>query len=350
MPNALSRESSLTGLLLGTAVGDSLCLPYEGLSARRAARRLRRLGARHSLCFGHGMLSDDTEHTAMVIEACMASGTDPALFERILARKLRHWFLALPPGIGMGTARACIKLSLGVSAARSGVPSAGNGPAMRSGAIGLLVPVEWRREFVERSSRVTHTDTRAVEGAWVIAECASFAASIPQDRLGEHVAEWLVPAIQSDGLRAPLALAVRAALDGVDPETFAASIDCQRGITGFVCHSVPAAVYIWLHAAGDFRVAMETTIRLGGDTDTVGAMAGGLVGAQVGIEGIPAEWIAGISDWPRSTTWLRSLALAAARGESRGPTLFWPAMLPRNLFLLTIVLAHGLRRIVPIPY
>jgi hypothetical protein len=49
------------GTLLGTAVGDAIGLPFEGLSRRRVQRLLREpLG--HQLFFGRGMVSDDTEH------------------------------------------------------------------------------------------------------------------------------------------------------------------------------------------------------------------------------------------------------------------------------------------------
>ena len=49
------------GCLMGTAVGDALGLPYEGLSPRRGARMFPDLD-RYHLLPGYGMVSDDTEH------------------------------------------------------------------------------------------------------------------------------------------------------------------------------------------------------------------------------------------------------------------------------------------------
>ena len=60
------------GCLLGTAVGDSLGLPYEGLSAKRAAK-LFPDSTKHHFVFGKGMVSDDTEHAAFVAQALIHS-------------------------------------------------------------------------------------------------------------------------------------------------------------------------------------------------------------------------------------------------------------------------------------
>jgi hypothetical protein len=73
----------------------------------------------------------------------------------------------------------------------------------------------------------------------------------------------------------------------------------------------------------------------------------------VGEAGIPAEWIDGITDWPRGTPLLRELGnrlAAASTGEVREPVrYFWPGVIPRNAFFLLVVLAHGFRRLAP-PY
>jgi hypothetical protein len=92
----------------------------------------------------------------------------------------------------------------------------------------------------------------------------------------------------------------------------------------------------------------------GGDTDTVGAIAAALAGATVGEGGIPPEWLHGIVDWPRSIKLLRAVAnrlgdqLQSGSPQGKVP-YFWPAVLPRNLVFLAIVLLHGLRRLAP-PY
>ena len=99
---------------------------------------------------------------------------------------------------------------------------------------------------------------------------------------------------------------------------------------------------------------MRAGERSGGDTDTVGAIAGALAGASVGAAGIPGDWLRGIVDWPRSVRLMRRVGerLAAQQGGRTplGPiAYFWPAVLPRNLIFLALVLIHGFRRPLP-PY
>ena len=90
-----------------------------------------------NLLLGHGFCSDDTEHTQIVGRALLLSAGDPELFERELGDQLKRWLLTLPAGVGIATLRACIRLLIGLSPSRSGVYSAGNGPAMRSALIGV---------------------------------------------------------------------------------------------------------------------------------------------------------------------------------------------------------------------
>jgi ADP-ribosylglycohydrolase len=118
-------------------VGDALGLPYEGLSPPHIARRLSRHGRlRHGLVFGCGMLSDDTEHAFLTALALAEQRQDPRGFARALARRLRWWLAALPPAVGLATARGIARLWLGWPPERSGVHSAGNGPLMRAAVIG----------------------------------------------------------------------------------------------------------------------------------------------------------------------------------------------------------------------
>ena len=61
-----------------------------------------------------------------------------------------------------------------------------------------------------------------------------------------------------------------------------------HGIEAF--NSVPAAIYSFLRHPDSFEKTVTYAISLGGDTDTIGAMAGAMSGAYLGIEAIPAEW------------------------------------------------------------
>ena len=161
----IASPLAVVGAVLGTAVGDALGLPYEGLSASRG-RRLFGEPDRYHLLFGHGMVSDDTEHTCMVMQALMAAGDDEERFARELAWRLRTWLFGLPAGIGLATLKATLKLWIGFSPHRSGVYSAGNGPAMRSPVLGATIADQDQlRRLVRASTRLTHTDPKAEYGA-----------------------------------------------------------------------------------------------------------------------------------------------------------------------------------------
>ena len=66
------KDRALIGCLLGTAAGDALGLPYEGMSAARG-RRVFPDTDRHHFLFGRGMVSDDTEHACFIARALIVS-------------------------------------------------------------------------------------------------------------------------------------------------------------------------------------------------------------------------------------------------------------------------------------
>ena len=116
MPKAsLTMNDRLAGILLGTAVGDALGLPAEGLSPRRR-QRLMPGPWRHRLLFGRGMVSDDTEHALFVAQSLLRHPADAEAFQRRLAWHLRWWFAGLPAGIGMATAQGVREALAGLSA------------------------------------------------------------------------------------------------------------------------------------------------------------------------------------------------------------------------------------------
>ena len=89
----------LEGVMIGTAVGDSLGLPAEGLSPQRIAKNGWSKW-KQRLIFGKGMISDDTEHTLFVAQAILSHPNDAEKFQRALASKLKWWLASLPAGTG----------------------------------------------------------------------------------------------------------------------------------------------------------------------------------------------------------------------------------------------------------
>jgi ADP-ribosylglycohydrolase len=226
--------------------------------------------------------------------------------------------------------------------------------------LGVCLPgaPETLAAFVKASTRLTHSDPRAEQGALAVALAAAFAVRCEGEELdaAEVLAELRERLSDDELLRA---------LDRVGwhlermsrPVSLADEMGLANGVTGYVHHTVPIALFCWLRSPGDFRQAVTDVVSLGGDTDTTAAIVGALAGATVGISQIPGEWMDGLVEWPRSVAWMKRLSTRLARtfpengsGAPSGPlALFWPAVVLRNVAFLAIVLAHGFRRLLP-PY
>jgi ADP-ribosylglycohydrolase len=353
----MTRKKTIVGCILGTAVGDALGLPYEGLSPLRG-KKLFGQPDRHRLLFGHGMVSDDTEHTIYVVRSLVTSKFNPDQFERHLAKSLRWWIASFPAGVGFATLRAVLKLWLGFPPDRSGVFSAGNGPAMRSAILGIALgeDAEVLRDWVLRSTRITHTDPKAFFGAFTVA-LAAHLSSLSRNVLPEHfvhiVSESLVK-FESTEFVQLMNMAATSAQDNQSVGEFAESLGSRYGISGYMYHTVPCVIQTWLRYQEDFVGGLQEIICAGGDTDTSGAILGAILGARVGKDGIPEEWRTRILGWPLTITWMEKMGhflAASLNGDARTkcPGYFVPGVVPRNLIFLMVVLFHALRRLAP-PY
>ena len=206
-----------------------------------------------------------------------------------------------------------MKLWLGFSPGRSGVFSAGNGPAMRSAIIGGYFhnQPDMLHRFVLASTQLTHTDPKATVGAEAIARVAAWAVehdpAVPPSI--ETVAALLADLAPHDNPWCQWIEQMKVAFAaGSSVADFACSLGLAKGVTGYIYHTVPVAVYAWLRHYGNFRATLEAALDCGGDTDTVGAIAAALAGATVGAMRIPEPWLQGIIDWPRSARLLQTVA------------------------------------------
>lgn len=343
-------QDRFRGLILGTALGDSLGLPFEGLTRNR----VRNWGdgvLRQRLLGNYGMVSDDTDHCYFVTQA-LNSCENLSDFSQKLSRHLRWWLLSLPAGVGFATLRSICRLWLGFKA--GGVFSAGNGPAMRSPMIGAFFfdLEEKRDEFVRASTLLTHTDPKAVWGAKAVADLSAWVIrENPQERPSPEVFLGIFDSEFLPDMFPKMKMAMEKMIPVVD---FAETIGLGKGISGYILHTVPMVIYAWYRHFRDFPGTIDSLIECGGDTDTTAAIAGALVGATIGEAELPQELIRNIIEFPRTVSVLKASAdkLAHAKAgleSSITDSYFWPASLPRNLFFLSIVLFHGFRRIFP-PY
>ena len=344
------------GCLAGGALGDSLGLPYEGLSSKRGFKLLGEPFP-NRLFWGYGLVSDDTEHACLTAVALINSQAQVNRFRDELSSSLKVWFLCLPPATGIATAKACVRLLLGVNPRHSGVHSAGNGPAMRAAVIGCSVEdVDLVRSLVDVSSTLTHRDGRASDGAFLVAMASNwcrFQRASDSRSFFDFVEQH--GAVPKDKSFAQKFCLLRQSLEaGEETSDFASAIDMANGVTGFVVPTVLVALHAWLSNLGSYSDVIVTCIRCGGDTDTVASVAGSLSGAYLGFEQIPCRLGSQICDYPFAYSRLLSLSIGLAgigsgRYLERWIGLRWFLMPLRNIVLLLIVLLHGIRRIAP-PY
>ncbi|MFC4160592.1 ADP-ribosylglycohydrolase family protein [Chitinimonas lacunae] len=341
----------IAGCLLGGAIGDARGLAYENLSRRRLEAWRPRLDG-YGLLPGLGLVSDDTEHACLTAQALGKCADDPVRFGQVLAWRLRWWLAALPAGIGLATGRAILKLWLGFPPSRSGVRSAGNGPAMRAAIIGVRFAATPERiaGFVVVSTRLTHRDPRAELGALAIALAAAAAARDDFDpaRWRHELARRAAPA--AGELLARLDDMLASIAQGETTRAFCQRMGWEKGVTGYIVHTVPAALHAWLSKPRDLDAALAAIIGCGGDTDSTAAITGSLVGATVGETGLPVTALKGLRDWPWNQRRIRRLAAALDGHDHAALRQPWFApQLLRNLGFLALVLWHGLRRLLP-PY
>ncbi len=307
----------LEGCLTGIALGDSLGLPMEAIKGPRS-RKMFHGRLRQRMIAGRGLLSDDTLMAVATVIALNRSPEDSEQFTVELGRLLRAWFWTIPPGIGLATLRSCLKLTLGSKASRSGVFSAGNGAAIRAVVLGCIFSSapERRLEFITASTRVTHTHPLAENGSQLAGLAAAMATNGDVNSF-------------------------RAAANELVPDWPWSDSYPDNGPTGFIVHTMNAAIECWQRYPSDIEKSLTSAISLGGDTDSVAAIVGGLVGASRDCSKPRSIWFQWIG-WPQR----RDLHLIANARAKKLPVLRLAA---QHAFGLAVILPHALRRLLP-PY
>ncbi|HZG89958.1 MAG TPA: ADP-ribosylglycohydrolase family protein [Pseudonocardia sp.] len=328
------RADRAAGALYGLAVGDALGMPTQSLP--RSA-----IGARYGpLLDGFhpgppdqpvapgrpaGSVTDDTEQAVLLGRLLVESGgrIDPAEW----GRRLLGWEESMRERgsldlLGPSTRRAVAALAAGADPVQAGRDGTTNGAAMRVAPVGIAVADPDRLlDLVVEVCTPTHGTGVAMAGA------AAVAAAVSAGVAGAAVAE-VVPVAVAAARRAAqrgrwvAAADVGARIDwafglvsGLRPEAAIDPISSLVGTGLAAQESVPAAFAVLAVAADDPWLACRLAASLGGDTDTVAAMAGAVVGACHGLTGLPPDAVATIE----RVNDLRLAQLAAALLELRGP-------------------------------
>lgn len=272
------------GALVGLAVGDCLGRPYEG------QRTVPDSAIDDLLARGFVLpYSDDTAMALALSESILEcggfSGEDMAL------RFAREWQAEPHRGYGASITSVFESVLTGArweEAARrqfGGEGSHGNGGAMRVAPVALWAYPDLGEtiRLAKETARVTHTHPAGVDGA------VMQAVSVHHALNDEFDPSFLIPhfqgVVETDVFRDKLAVLGRC-LDRSDDEYAALHL----GNWVAAANSVPAALYAFL-SGDDYESVIRRAIRLGGDTDTIAAMAGAIAGARWGFDAIPEKWL-----------------------------------------------------------
>jgi ADP-ribosylglycohydrolase len=302
----------LIGLILGQALGDALGFVVEAESPQVARDyvdnwlRTGRPGHRSHPQFPFGQYTDDTQLARELLRSFRErGGWEPADFATRLATLFGE---GREIGAGQGTRSAALRLLAGIPWDRSGTPApyAGNGSAMRAGPLGLLLPDRAAMIHAAREqSRITHLDPRCAAGAVAIGRAVALAA---QSRALDPAAFLSDVADFADQEDRMVATAIRGLADWVSLEPAAAArqvhnagldpahADRWHGISAFVVPSVVWSLYSFLRSPDDYWETICTAIWVGGDTDTMAAMAGAMSGARLGPAALPGGLISRLTD------------------------------------------------------
>jgi poly(ADP-ribose) glycohydrolase ARH3 len=275
------------GCLVGTAIGDALGAMWEGGDMSRSEDIVSLVEKLEQLIY-----TDDTHMTIGVAESLVENkGFDG---EHMAQSFIKNYEAEPWRGYGPGPPKIFGMIRSGEawdSAASRLYPggSFGNGSAMRVAPVGLLYSrnLEKLREIAYQSSSITHSHELGKEGAALQACAVALALNTPSDEDidREVFLSRLQNFIQNQLYKEKVAR-IRELLGEQDKAKVIAVLG--NGIEA--PRSVPTAIYCFLRQPQSYKDTVIYAISLGGDTDTIAAMAGAICGAYLGIEAIPSEW------------------------------------------------------------
>ena len=289
------------GAVIGSAVGDALGAGYEGSYPHRNEEITMRGGRGPGRGRRRGAWTDDTAMALGILDVLATGNSDTDA----IAANFIAWCAAGPPDIGHQTrwvlnsaARPRDLPNRALAFMRYKPDAAGNGGLMRTAPVALAAPGD-RDEVVRLAAEIaslTHPHQDSVDACvlWSLAieeaiRCADADESFDFGAAVFRGLDCLPPGQR----RIRWAELIDTAL------TTATAAEARRRFTpnGWVVTTFQAALWAVTSTpvprdrpAEHFREALVAAVRVGHDTDTVAAIAGGLLGARWGLEAIPDRW------------------------------------------------------------
>ena len=289
-------HNHLQTILIGTAVGDALGVPVEfqprGYLKANLVTDMREYGTHEQ---PKGTWSDDTS-----LMLCLAESMVEGLDINTLAQKFIAWKndnLWTPHGwvfdIGIGTRLAIERLESGMTPELTGgfnEMDNGNGSLMRILPLVLHtidLDIDERYDWTKKISSITHAHVRSVMACFYYLEFAKKiidgkekfqAYNELQSELTQYFEQRKINPIEINKFHRLLVEDI----SKVDEDNIKSS--------GYVIDTLEAAIWCIL-ITNNYKDAVLKAVNLGHDTDTTGAVTGGLAALIYGLDNIPKEWI-----------------------------------------------------------
>ena len=318
------RLSRAHGALAGLALGDALGMPTQAMSPEQIRAVYGRIAglvdADASQPYAPGMpagsVTDDTEQALLVASLLVRGRGSSSGRVALDAGEFAHALLAWEDSmiergsldlLGPSTKAALERVRAGEDPLSVGGAGTTNGAAMRVTPIGIAVSTEDPEAFAEAvwsSCRVTHATRQGCQSAALVAAAVSMgidAARSPSLDLRSLLwkAVTYVDSLPERGAWTPdqdVVAATRRALElAVNPAS--SSLEClveQVGTSVASAHAIPMA-FALLTRDPSPRALLDAA-NLGGDKDTIGAIAGAILGATFGVEVFDGRTLAQVEE------------------------------------------------------
>ncbi|MDK9421408.1 ADP-ribosylglycohydrolase family protein [Pectobacterium carotovorum] len=302
------KQERILGALYGQALGDAMGMPSELWPRTRVKahfgwidRFLPGPAENNAACyFGRGEFTDDTSMALSLADAIIEC--DGEINADAIGRHILKWaesFDAFNKNVLGPTSKIALK------AIRQGTPvselennGVTNGAAMRASPLGCLLPAHDLDEFIDQvalASSPTHKSDLAIAGAVVVAWAISRAVdganwqeivdALPS--VARHAQEKRITTF-SASLAARLELALSIVRRANGTESASEQLYQLIGAGTSTIESVATAIAMVELAQTDPNRCAILCANLGGDTDTIGAMATAICGALHGVTAIDA--------------------------------------------------------------
>ena len=292
----IDHSNEIKSVLFGIAVGDALGVPVEFNSRQSIAENpITDMIGYGTYDLPPGTWSDDSSLTFCLAEA---------LTEDFDLNKIGNTFVKwhkenfwTPRGnvfdIGIATRQAISRLAQGVQPDRSGgfdETDNGNGSLMRILPLLFYIkdkPINERYEITKQVSSITHGHIRSVIACFYYLEFAR------QLLLGISKLETYINLqneITNHLSSLSIDLAEIALFDRLLKNSIHELTADEIHSSGYVLHTLEASIWC-LMTTDNYREAVLKAVNLGSDTDTTGAVTGGLAGLLYGIDDIPEQWL-----------------------------------------------------------